>query len=43
MKLVKEMEILIKDLQDADQPPSEIAHQLLMLIRHKDIDDILEG
>jgi hypothetical protein len=42
MKLVKEIENIIEDCLQNDQPVEEIAHQILQMIRNKDIADIVD-
>ena len=42
MRLVEEIAIIIEDLLESDQPVDEIAHQVLSLIRTKDISEIVE-
>lgn len=41
MELLKEVEIIINDGFEADQPAEEIARHVLALIRTKDIGDIV--
>jgi hypothetical protein len=42
MKLVKEIEILLDELLAVDQPTDEMARQVLSLIRHKDLSEIID-